>query len=89
MIALVCLTLALQGAHVCQSGESSALGVGAVISSATPVCPVCALAHSLLITLLLIFFSLVPTHSRALLVSVQARPFWRAIRLDMRPPPVL
>lgn len=88
-IAVVCLALVVQGAHVCQPAESSAAGVGAVLSLATPMCPVCALSHSLLITLLLILFSVVPTRSRTLLVSVQPRSFWRGIQLDMRAPPVL
>ena len=84
-IVVVCLALVVQGAHVCQS----AARVGAVISLATPMCPVCALSHSLLITLLLILFSLVPTRSLTFLVSEPARPFRRVLRLDMRAPPVL
>ena len=89
LIVMVCLALAIQGAHVCPPGESSGLGVRAVIAVASPVCPACALAQSVLITVLLVFFSLVPTGSRTLLVSVQVRSFRRGLRLDMRAPPAL
>ena len=87
-IAVVCLVLALRGAHVCAPEELSAPGIRAVISLAAPACSVCALAQSVLIPLLFILFSLGPTRSRLPLVSVQARPFWRGVRLDMRAPPV-
>jgi len=80
--------LALQSAHVCPHAELSVPGIQAVNSLAAPVCSVCALAQSVLITLLLILFSLVPTRSRTPLVSVQVRSYWRAMRLDMRAPPV-
>jgi hypothetical protein len=86
-IALVCLAVALQGAHVCQSAELSGAGIGTVISHAAPICPVCALAQSMLVALLVIFFCLVLSYSRTCLVSVQARPFWRGLRLDLRAPP--
>ena len=87
-IAVVSLVLALQGAHICPHAELSAPGIRAVISIAAPTCSVCAQAQSVLITLLLILFSFVPTRSRTPLVSVQARAFWRGVRLDMRAPPV-
>jgi hypothetical protein len=41
----------------------------------------------LLLTLLLILFSLVPTRSRTLLISEQVRPVMRRLRLDLRAPP--
>lgn len=87
-VVVVCLALAVQGAHVCPP-ESSGTGVRAVLTLATPVCPLCAVAHSVLISVLLILFSLVPTCSHTLLVSVQVRSFWRGLRLDMRAPPAL
>jgi len=57
------------------------------MSLATPVCPVCALSQSILIALLIVFFALVLSFTRIRLVSVQARPFWRGLRLDLRAPP--
>ena len=89
LIAMVCLALAIQGAHVCPPGKPAGAGVRAVVAVATPVCPACALAQSVLIPVLLILFSLVPTRSHALLVSVQVRSYWRGLRLDMRAPPAL
>jgi len=87
-IAVVCFVVALQGAHVCPPAGASAHGIQVAISPGAPVCSVCALAHSVLITLLFILFSLIPTRSRTPLVSVQVRPFWHGVRLDMRAPPV-
>ena len=89
LVSVVCLALLLQGAHVCPPGAPSGAGIQASFSLASPICPVCAVAHTLLLTLLLILFSLVPTRSRTLLVSEQVRPFLRRLRLDMRAPPVL
>ncbi|MFY9560851.1 MAG: hypothetical protein WAQ52_11505 [Terriglobales bacterium] len=90
LVGVVCLALLLQAAHVCQPAESYAPGVRGGISLAKPVCPVCALAQSVLGTLVLLFlFFLVPNRSRMVFVSVQAKPFWRGVRLRMRPPPVL
>jgi hypothetical protein len=88
-VGVLCLALALQGAHVCPSAEFSAAGLRPAVSSLTPVCPVCAIAHSLLVTLLLFVVFLIPNYSRTVLISVQAKPFWRGIRLYMRPPPAL
>jgi hypothetical protein len=87
-IAVVCFVVALQGAHVCPPPGASAHGIQVAISPGAPVCSVCALAQSVLIILLFILFSLIPTHSRTPLVSVQVRPFWHGVRLDMRAPPV-
>ena len=89
VVAAVCLALALQGAHVCAPAESSAAGVSAAISMSAPLCQVCALANTLLITLLLILFSLVPVQTRALPVVIQVRSFFRGLRLDLRAPPTL
>lgn len=88
IVGVVCLALVLQGAHVCSPSESSAAGVGASISRAPTLCPVCAVAQTLLITLIFVLFSLVPTYARTLLVSLQPRSFRRELRLDMRAPPV-
>ena len=85
----MCLALVLQGAHVCAPSESSAAGAVSVTSLTSTLCPVCAVAQTLLITLMLVLFSLVPIHSRTFLVSLQPRPFRRVLRLDMRAPPVL
>jgi len=87
LVVIVCLALAVQGAHVCAPMEPSGAGVRAVVAVATPVCPACALAQSVLITVFLILFSLVPTRSYTPMVSVQVRSFWRGLRLDMRAPP--
>src|SRR4051794_8071092 len=87
IIAILFCTVALQSAHVCPIEESSSAGIHAAISVVNPVCPVCALAHSVLITLLLILISLVPTRSRTVPVLVQARSYLQGIRLDLRAPP--
>ena len=89
VLGLLCLALMLQGAHVCAPAESSGSGGGTSISLANPVCPVCARSQTLLVALIFVLFSLVPIRSRTLLVSLQPRPFRRALRLDMRAPPVL
>jgi hypothetical protein len=89
LVAVVCLALLLPGAHVCAPSGSSATGVVAAIALSTPLCQVCALANTLLITLLLILFSLVPIPARALSVPVQMKSFWRGLRLDLRAPPAL
>lgn len=89
LVAAVCLALALQGAHVCAPAESSAAGFSAATLLAAPMCQVCALANTLLTTLLLILFPLVPTQTRAVPVFVQVRSYWRGLRLDLRAPPVL
>jgi hypothetical protein len=68
--------------------ESSAAGVGAAISLSSPMCPVCVVSHTLLIALIFVLFSLVPTRSRTLLVSLQPTLSRRVLRLDMRAPPV-
>ncbi|MBI3645641.1 MAG: hypothetical protein HY233_06725 [Acidobacteriales bacterium] len=88
-IGVMCLALVLQGAHVCQLAASSAAGVRAGNVFAAPVCPVCALGLSLLVAVLLFLFFLLPNRSRAVYVSVPAAPFWRGVRLDVRPPPAL
>ena len=89
VVAAVCLALALQGAHVCAPAESSAAGVSAAISMSAPLCQVCALDNTLLITLLVILFSVVPVQARSIPVVVQVRSFWRGLRLDLRAPPTL
>ena len=87
LVGIVCLALIVQGAHVCPPSESASSGLQTSFSLSTPVCPVCAVSHTLLLTLLLILFSLVPTRSSTLLVSEQVRPVMRRLRLDLRAPP--
>jgi len=89
LVVVVCLVFTVQAAHVCPPGEPPGAGVRTVIAVAPPVCPTCALAQSVLITVMLILFSLVPTCSHTLLISVQVKSFWRGLRLDMRAPPAL
>jgi hypothetical protein len=78
-VAVVVLALVLQGAHACPPGAANASGLEASFSVASPICAVCALAHTLILTLLLILFSLVSTRSRTFLVSQPIRQFLRGL----------
>lgn len=84
---LACLALILQGAHVCASGESTDPGVWPASLSAPFFCPVCAIAHSLLVILLFFLIILVLTQARIILPAFQAKPCWRGLVLHVRPPP--
>ena len=87
LLAILALTLVVQGSHFCGPAETSEAGVWAVVTVAATVCPVCALAYSAMIAVILILFSLVSSYSHILLLSVQVRSFWDGLRLDMRAPP--
>jgi hypothetical protein len=89
LVAGVVLVLVLQGAHVCPPAGSAAAGVQASFSGASPICPLCALAHTFLLILLLVLFSLLPNHVRTPLLSRHVRPYLRGLRMDLRGPPVL
>jgi hypothetical protein len=90
LVALLCLMLAVQGAHVCRSSRHFELGVQTETGSPTPVCPVCAIAHTLLFTVLFLLLFLMPNNSTAVFQSVEPKKSsWREVRLYMRPPPVL
>ena len=85
----VVLALVLLGAHVCPPAGSTASGIQVSISAASPTCPVCALGHTLILTLLLILLSLVSNYSGSSLVSQPVRSFLHGLRMDLRAPPVL
>ena len=87
LIAALCLALAVQGAHTCQLVDSASAADGAFLVSSTPQCPICAVSQSLIVTLILIFFALVSSQSRAFSSPVRQRAFWRGLRLDLRAPP--
>jgi hypothetical protein len=88
LVALLCLTLAVQGAHVCRSGHHFDSGVQGELASPAPVCLVCAIAHSLLFTVFFLLLLLMPRSSAAVFQSVEAKKSsWRAVQLHMRPPP--
>ena len=90
LVALLCLTLVAQGAHVCQSAQHLDSGVQGVLASPVPVCPICAVAHSLLFAVFFLFLFLMPRSSPAVFHSVEAKKSsWRAVQLYMRPPPAL
>ena len=89
LVVIICLALAAQGAHFCPLPEPSGAGIQALITPDAPACSVCALAYSVLMTVLLIIFSLGATGSRTPLVSAQVRSFQYGLRLDMRAPPAL
>ncbi|MBZ5546948.1 MAG: hypothetical protein LAO22_03155 [Acidobacteriia bacterium] len=90
LVALLCLTLAVQGAHVCGFSQSFEPAVQTEIGSPTVVCQVCAIAHSLLLTVLFLLLFLMPNSAPALFHPIEARKsLWREVRLYMRPPPAL
>jgi hypothetical protein len=89
LVAGVVLVLVLQGAHVCPPASSGDAGVQAWFSGASPICPLCALAHTFLLILLLVLFSLLSNHARTPLLSQHVRPSLRGLRMDLRGPPVL
>ncbi len=89
LLALLCLTLAVEGAHVCPTAQPDAPGVQAEAGAQAPFCTVCAIAHSLLVAVVLLLVLFIPTRSHAEIVPVQAQAFWDGLRLYVRPPPVL
>jgi hypothetical protein len=89
LVAGVVLMLVLQGAHVCPPASSGDAGVQVSFSGASQICPLCALAHTFLLILLLVLFSLLPNHVRTPLLSQHVRPCLRGLRMDLRGPPVL
>jgi hypothetical protein len=89
LVALVCLAMTLQGGHVCQFAHRGAPGIQAEMSSAAPFCTVCALAHSLLVAVMLLLLLVMPSYLRGVFIPVQAKAFWQGLRLYVRPPPAL
>jgi hypothetical protein len=88
LIGVVCLSVALLGVHVCQLAHFSE-GVQNAPAT-TEVCPVCAVAQSLLFTVFFFLLPLVPKSTRSVIPAhVVRRPFWRKERLWVRPPPAL
>jgi hypothetical protein len=89
LVAVLCLTLAVQGAHVCQSGPHLKSGVQADGGS-SPICPVCAIAQTLMLVVsFLLLFLMSDTASSVIPLVIVKKPSWREVSLYMRPPPAL
>ena len=88
VLGFLCVALVLQGAHVCPYAQHSAPGVQNGPCSSSAVCSVCAVAGSLLIVVFFALLLLLPSGTRPAFAFVPAKPFWRAERLYVRPPPV-
>ena len=90
LVAVLCLILLVQGAHVCGTCQSLESSLQAGFASPNLVCPVCVVAHALLFTVsfLLLFFMLgnAPIFSNPVKTK---KSLWREVRLYMRPPPAL
>lgn len=89
LLALLCLTIAVEGAHVCPTAQPDATGVQVEIGIQVPFCTVCAIAHSVLVAVVLLLLLLIPIHFHTEVVPVQAQAFWDGLRLYVRPPPAL
>ena len=89
LVAVLCLAITAQGAHVCPTTQKDAPGVQSEIGAQAPFCTVCAVGHSLLVAAVLLLLLFIPTRSQTDIVPVQAQPFWDGVRLYVRPPPAL
>ena len=89
LLALLCLTLVVQGCHVCPMALRDASRAQVEVGAPPPVCTICAITTSLLVAVVLILTLLVPTHSHTEAIPVQAQAFWDGLRLYVRPPPAL
>ena len=87
LVLLLCLALTLLGGHVCQNEHHVGTELQSANSSAVSFCPVCAVAHSLLVTVLFLLLQLLSSGSRTFLLAPQVRPLWRGVRFFVRPPP--
>lgn len=89
LLVLLCLTITVEGAHVCSPEQHDAPGLQCDLGAQAPFCTVCAIAHSLLATIILLLLLLIPILSHPEIVPIQAQAFWDGLRLSVRPPPAL